>query len=171
MSYSARTTLLLLALPRLAFAAGGEILEGDFIRAQYNQGGVWNSNLGGESSGLQVRYDSNGSGTLTTADAWTDVTFPGTPHAAVVYGYTWGGSATEHYADYAYSTYDWSPSMSLTSSGTRLSIVHTWTDGPLRITKTESWEDSEALMHVDFVLTNTTTSEVTDARSENLPSM
>ena len=140
---------LLLGPPALA----GELIEGDAIRIHYNDGSTWND--GDAAAGLQI----------SDGGDWVDVTWSGQAWQVLHFEYTSDGAAYSHQGNYVDNAWDWTvESVTDTSSGSAVSIEHLLTAGQLTVIKTETWELTDQVMSVRFIVTNDGAADVENLR-------
>ncbi|MEZ4315954.1 MAG: putative metal-binding motif-containing protein [Myxococcota bacterium] len=136
-------------------ASAGPLIEGNYIRVQYSDSGLWNDDAA--AAGLQMRP--------TGAGNWIDVTYPITPWVALTVEFNNG--ADQYYRAKTYG----GPSNDFTlvyanniSSGTTNRFQALYFAGPLDITRTEVWDDASKTMLVYFAVTNTGSTQITNFR-------
>ncbi|MEL6345497.1 MAG: hypothetical protein AAFV53_20480, partial [Myxococcota bacterium] len=119
-------------------------MTGDYIEINYNDFGTWNRSS--ISEGLLIA-DSDGT--------FLDVTYPGSPWSllAVEYdidttGYTYYGSSYSEVATYTVND------ESDLSDGTTLTSAYDLTAGDLNVIKTETWEEDDTIVSIEFQITN-----------------
>jgi MYXO-CTERM domain-containing protein len=146
--------MLTLALFFSSEAGAGQLVSGDYIQVYYSDYGAWN--WSSYSAGLQIRS--------STASSWVDVTYPGSPWSDFHVEYYVGSTNYEYYTNTTTST-----TLSLTaetnlSSGSTNKAYYAYTAGSLTVTKTETWNDADSYMYVEFTVTNGSSSTMTDLR-------
>jgi hypothetical protein len=146
---TARRGALLLLLPGLALA--GQLLQGDRVAIHYGDDARWNDPDTAVEAGLQL-YDS--------AEGWLDVTWPGTPWAEVLIGYTRDGEAVT-----VIGGADWTVASAADLSTTeRLVASHRLVAGDLQLDRLESWDTDGTTIRTDWTLTNIGTLPLSDIR-------
>ncbi len=143
---------LLIALPLPASAA--MTLQGDSIRIGYDDAGLWNR--ADTAEGLQIR---DGAG------AWVDLTWPLTPWQVVSFAFTHGTVDHTYMGSTELQSHDWVVLAAENLSTGSMNIArHTWQAGPLEVIKTESWHDTSRSVAVHWVVTNTSSTAISDLR-------
>lgn len=134
------------------------LVEGNLIRAYYDSNGIWNDPVAAK--GLQIRP--------TTADTWSDVTWPITPWTVVAFKFDYDNQAysKKSLARGATSSNDFITvgQDKVASTGDWNSAHVQWTVGPLQVHKYEVWHVDDNLMYVHFSVRNPTNKPVSNLR-------
>jgi len=134
-------------------ASAWQRIEGNFIRVDYANWGVWNHRP--NARGLQFRDG--------TEAPWVDYTWPGTPWQVMTVEYNVG--ATAHYYRANTDTNSFTVTAEANRSHDTWNIsYYQYTAGTLRIGKWEYWQDDGRVMWIEFEVTNTGASDVTSFR-------
>jgi MYXO-CTERM domain-containing protein len=132
-------------------AAAQMALDGTYIDVWYGSNGIWNDY--GYGKGLQI----------TNGARVADVTYPGSPWQQISWEYTYSSVAYSASGNIGTATWTTSTASNL-SSGTQNKAYHVYSDGRVKVEKTDTWEDGNKYILVQFVVTNTTSSSISSFR-------